>query len=44
MAVAIQDKSRGIMSHVFLNRLDIVSCADGINRESVTAVMQTVML
>ena len=29
---------------VFLNRLDVVPCTDGINRESVTAVMQTMML
>ena len=44
MAVAIQGKCCGIMPHVFLNRLDVVPCADGINRESVATIMQTMMI
>lgn len=44
MAVAIQGKSCGIMSHVFLNRLDIITRTDGINCEGVTAIMQTMMI
>ena len=44
MTVTIQGKSRRIMPHVFLNRLDVVPCADGINCESVATIMQTMML
>ena len=39
MAIAIEGERCGVVSHVFLNRLDIITCTDGINREGVTQII-----